>query len=316
MLDDIDYWRDAPLWDPQSIAQATQDLVSSIWRREAHDGSMQVRQPLQPQDQDGRGDCARSSATAPRKKKVIMCHGMFDVVHPGHMRHLLYAKSKADILIASLTADAPHREGATIRPYVPQELRALNLAALEIVDYVVIDPNRRRSKNIGADPARLFRQGLRVPGERPASAKTQEEIDVIEAYGGEIIFTPGDIVYSSSSQLIEAAPPRIAHRKADDADGERDDLDLRRPARARSTSSSGVRVHVVGDTIVDSYTYCTHDRRQDQDADDERAASSKQDRLRRRRRHRRQASAGGRRRGDLLDRARRRPAEGLRARRI
>ncbi len=42
----------------------------------------------------------------PRKKKVIMCHGTFDIVHPGHVRHLLYAKSKGDLLIASLTADA------------------------------------------------------------------------------------------------------------------------------------------------------------------------------------------------------------------
>ena len=42
----------------------------------------------------------------PRSKSVIMCHGTFDLVHPGHIRHLMYAKSKADILIASLTSDA------------------------------------------------------------------------------------------------------------------------------------------------------------------------------------------------------------------
>ena len=41
----------------------------------------------------------------PRKKKVILCHGNFDVVHPGHVRHLIYAKSKADILVVSITAD-------------------------------------------------------------------------------------------------------------------------------------------------------------------------------------------------------------------
>ena len=41
----------------------------------------------------------------PRKKKVIMCHGTFDLVHPGHIRHLIYAKSKGDILVASLTSD-------------------------------------------------------------------------------------------------------------------------------------------------------------------------------------------------------------------
>ena len=40
-----------------------------------------------------------------RKKTLIMCHGVFDVVHPGHVRHLVYAKSKADFLVVSLTAD-------------------------------------------------------------------------------------------------------------------------------------------------------------------------------------------------------------------
>ena len=48
----------------------------------------------------------------PRKRKVIMCHGVFDVVHPGHLRHLLYAKSKADFLVASLTADRHIAKGA------------------------------------------------------------------------------------------------------------------------------------------------------------------------------------------------------------
>ena len=74
----------------------------------------------------------------PRKQKVIMCHGVFDVVHPGHMRHLVYAKSKADILIASLTADK-HITKGLYRPHVPQDLRAINLAAFEMVDYVLID---------------------------------------------------------------------------------------------------------------------------------------------------------------------------------
>ncbi len=83
----------------------------------------------------------------PRKKKVIMCHGTFDIVHPGHVRHLLYAKSKADILIASLTADQ-HIDKGNYRPHVPQELRAINLAAFEIVDYVVIDEHATPIENL------------------------------------------------------------------------------------------------------------------------------------------------------------------------
>jgi cytidyltransferase-like protein len=58
----------------------------------------------------------------PRKKKVILCHGVFDVVHPGHIRHLAYAKTKADILVISITADKYITKG-TYRPHVPQNLR-------------------------------------------------------------------------------------------------------------------------------------------------------------------------------------------------
>ena len=83
----------------------------------------------------------------PRSRKVIMCHGVFDIVHPGHMRHLMFAKEHADILIASLTADE-HINKANIRPYVPEKLRALNLAAFEMVDYVVIDRDPTALSNI------------------------------------------------------------------------------------------------------------------------------------------------------------------------
>ena len=85
----------------------------------------------------------------PRKKnfKVAMCHGVFDLVHPGHIRHLSYAKSKTNKLIVSITSDY-HIKKAELRPYVPQNLRAENLAALEFVDYVIIDSNETPIKNI------------------------------------------------------------------------------------------------------------------------------------------------------------------------
>ena len=85
-------------------------------------------------------EIAEAIGLPPRRQKVIMCHGTFDVVHPGHIRHLMYASSKADFLIASVTADE-FIEKANFRPYVPQDLRALNLAALDMVDCVIIDKN-------------------------------------------------------------------------------------------------------------------------------------------------------------------------------
>jgi rfaE bifunctional protein kinase chain/domain len=188
----------------------------------------------------------------PRAKKVILCHGTFDVVHPGHVRHMLYAKTKADVLIASLTADEHIKKG-NMRPYVPQALRAMNLAALEMVDYVVIDQDPTPLKNLALIQPDYFAKGYEYTA-GSVHPKTQEEIDVLEGYGGEIIFTPGDIVYSSSA-LIELSPPSIAVEKLMtlmDAEGV-SFQDLRDTLQ----NIKGLRVHVVGDTIVDSYTYCS-----------------------------------------------------------
>lgn len=188
----------------------------------------------------------------PRKKKVIMCHGTFDVVHPGHVRHLLYAKTKADILVGSLTADEHIMKG-NLRPYVPEDLRAINLSALEAVDYVVIDRDPTPLRNLALIQPDYFAKGYEYTA-GAVHPKTQEEINVIDSYGGEMIFTPGDIVYSSSA-LIELAPPSIAVEKLMtlmSAEGVTF-TDLRE-ALARL---QGIKVHVVGDTIVDSYTYCS-----------------------------------------------------------
>ena len=188
----------------------------------------------------------------PRAKKVIMCHGTFDVVHPGHVRHLLYAKTKADVLIASLTADEHIKKG-NMRPYVPQALRAMNLAALEMVDYVVIDEDPTPLNNLALIQPDYFAKGYEYTA-GSVHPKTQQEIDVLEGYGGEIIFTPGDIVYSSSA-LIELSPPSIAVEKLMtlmEAEGV-NFHDLRETLQ----KIRGLRVHVVGDIIVDSYTYCS-----------------------------------------------------------
>jgi rfaE bifunctional protein kinase chain/domain len=188
----------------------------------------------------------------PRAKKVIMCHGTFDVVHPGHVRHLLYAKTKADLVIASLTADEHIKKG-NMRPYVPQALRAMNLAALAMVDYVVVDADATPLKNLSLIQPDYFAKGYEYTA-GAVHPKTQEEIDVLDGYGGEIIFTPGDIVYSSSA-LIELAPPSIAVEKLMtlmSAEGV-----TFKDLRNTLARFQGLRAHVVGDTIVDSYTYCS-----------------------------------------------------------
>ena len=189
---------------------------------------------------------------APRQRKVIMCHGIFDVVHPGHIRHLMYARSKGDCLIASLTCDA-HIEKAHFRPYVPEDLRALNLAALDMVDYVIIDQEPTPLKNLSELQPDYFAKGYEYV-ESGLHAKTEEEKAVLDSYGGEILFTPGDIVYSSSA-LIELEPPKLAAEKLSILlDAEKVTFTDLRDALEKL---SGLYIHVVGDTIVDSYTDTT-----------------------------------------------------------
>ena len=187
----------------------------------------------------------------PREKRAIMCHGVFDVVHPGHLRHLIYAKSKADLLIASLTADKHITKGVH-RPHVPQDLRALNLAAFELVDFVVIDPNATPIENLKTIQPNFLAKGYEYSA-NGMPPKTAEEAATLQSFGGEILFTPGDIVYSSS-KLINLEAPDLRLEK----------LQLFMEQRGITfdalqqtlNSLAGHRLHVVGDTIVDSYTRC------------------------------------------------------------
>jgi bifunctional ADP-heptose synthase (sugar kinase/adenylyltransferase) len=129
----------------------------------------------------------------------------------------------------------------------------MNLAALEVVDYVVIDSNPKPLENLRVIQPDYFAKGYEY-GRGGIHPKTLEEKEVVEGYGGELLFTPGDIVYSSSA-IIETCPPNLAHHKlASLMDAEGITFDHLRQV---VNSLAGISVHVVGDTIVDSYTYCT-----------------------------------------------------------
>ena len=198
-----------------------------------------------------KSDLAKLIGPRPRQRKVVICHGTFDVVHPGHVRHLLYAKSKADILVASLTCD-DHVTKADMRPYVPQDLRAMNLAAFEMVDYVIIDDQATPLETLKQIQPDYFAKGYEYinGGLHP---KTQEEVDVLESYGGEVLFTPGDVVYSSS-KFIDTSPPDIKNEKIALLMGT-EGFDFNSMRNLLGTFQK-LKVHVVGDTIIDTLTRC------------------------------------------------------------
>jgi rfaE bifunctional protein nucleotidyltransferase chain/domain len=152
-------------------------------------------------------DIKKKIGKFPRNKedKVAMCHGVFDLVHPGHIRHLVFAKQKVSKLIVSITSDM-HVKKAELRPYVPQNLRAENLAALEFVDFVIIDENETPIKNLIKIKPDFFVKGYEyVKNNR--NLRTQEEIETLKTYGGQFLFTPGDFVLSSSKIIDSSDSP-------------------------------------------------------------------------------------------------------------
>jgi rfaE bifunctional protein kinase chain/domain/rfaE bifunctional protein nucleotidyltransferase chain/domain len=185
-----------------------------------------------------------------KDKKIIICHGVFDIVHPGHVRHLLYAKQKADILIVSVTSDI-HINKGIYRPHVPESLRALNLSAFEVVDFVVIDKNPEPYDLIKKIKPNFFAKGFEYIESK--NKKTEKEIEILNSYGGEIIFTPGDYI-NSSSKLINNSEPDLRYEKL---------LSILDKYNLTLESIEGavknikkLKIDVLGDTIVDSYTYC------------------------------------------------------------
>src|SRR5277367_1860980 len=70
-------------------------------------------------------------------KRVVQCHGVFDIVHLGHVRHFNMAKKEGDALVVTLTADKYVKRGPG-RPIFNEQLRSEYLASLSVVDYVGI----------------------------------------------------------------------------------------------------------------------------------------------------------------------------------
>ncbi|UCG32275.1 MAG: adenylyltransferase/cytidyltransferase family protein [Phycisphaerales bacterium] len=185
-------------------------------------------------------------------RRIVHCHGCFDIVHPGHLRYLQFARRQGDVLLVSLTGDADISKGAQ-HPYIPEELRAENLAALEMVDLVYVDPNVTAAPLLQVVKPDIYVKGKEY--ETSGDPRFLEERRVVESHGGTVIFSSGDVVYSSTSLMETMA--------------DRDGLRAQRlpwVCKRHNISSeilsavidnfTGQRVIVAGDIILDRYVHC------------------------------------------------------------
>ena len=132
---------------------------------------------------------------------IAHAHGAFDLLHPGHIRHLMAARRMADVLVVTVTEDRFIKKGPG-RPAFNAALRAECLAALRVVDYVATSP-----WPTGVEAIDLLKPHLYVKGQeyrKPSAEQTGaivEERRTVERCGGRLVFT--DEIQFSSTKLLD-----------------------------------------------------------------------------------------------------------------
>lgn len=132
-------------------------------------------------------------------KKVVLCHGCFDLMHPGHIKYFQSAKRMGDILVVTVSPDRFVDKGPG-RPVFNERLRAESIAALQCVNYVAINEWPTAEETL-----RLLRPDIYVKGQEfekleDKTGKIQKESEVIKEIGAELRFTH-EIVFSSTQLL-------------------------------------------------------------------------------------------------------------------
>lgn len=185
-------------------------------------------------------------------RKIVQCHGTFDLVHPGHIYHLEEAHALGDVLVITITGENYVNKGPG-RPYFNDTLRARNLAALEPVDYVVIVPFPAAVEAIECVRPHIYCKGREYEStETDVTGNIHDDIATVQKCGGEVHYI-GSVVFSSSKLInehfdhIPAEVKEYCHALAADCSPD--------AFREIIENFSRLRVLVVGDIIIDRYSY-------------------------------------------------------------
>lgn len=132
-------------------------------------------------------------------RKVVFTNGCFDIIHTGHILYLQAARKLGDALVIALNSDESVRElkGPT-RPIKGQEERALILAAMDAVDYVVIFETVRATPVIQAVQPDVYVKG----GDYTLETLDPEERAALEECGAQIVILP-EIEGFSTTKVIQ-----------------------------------------------------------------------------------------------------------------
>lgn len=186
-------------------------------------------------------------------KKIVLCHGVFDLLHIGHIRHFEQAKRLGDVLVVTVTPDRYVNKGPH-RPAFSEDLRVEAIAALDCVDYAAIN-----KWPMAVETVQLLQPHFYVKGPEYREAEkdrtggiTLEEA-AVKSVGGQLAFT--DDITFSASRLIKQHLPVFPKEVSEYLAG--------LPARYSSEEvlrylecAQLLKVLVVGEAIIDEYQYC------------------------------------------------------------
>ena len=188
------------------------------------------------------------------ERTIALCHGVFDLIHFGHLRHIEQAREEADVLLITVTADQFVNKGPG-RPIFPEMMRAEMLGAIEVVDYVGINYAPSAEAAISAIRPNVYVKGSDYENsDDDLTGKIRSERETVERHGGQLVFT-SDLTFSSSSLInryvdIYDPPLREFLERLRETEA------LRR-IHALVDRIKNYKVVFVGDAIIDEYHYVT-----------------------------------------------------------
>ena len=186
-------------------------------------------------------------------KTIALCHGVFDLVHPGHIVHFEQAKGMADVLVVSVTAAKYVRKGPG-RPYFDDGMRLKFLSTIGYIDYILLSEEFTVDDIIEAVEPDIYVKGSEYADEAAdITGKIKEERELVELHGGIVRYTSGPVY--SSTKLINTAMSGMSEEVRHYMEGFKlyHDMD---EILGYAQKAEKLKVLVVGDVIVDRYTYC------------------------------------------------------------
>ena len=186
-------------------------------------------------------------------KKIVHCHGVFDLLHVGHIKHFKEAKKLGDILIVTITADSFVYKGPG-RPAFNEENRIESISSLDCVDFVSLN------KSSTAIPAiKDLRPNFYCKGpdykihKNDITNEIKNEINEVKKYGGKIVITRAP--QFSSSKLINSAMNLHTIKQKVILNKIKKNFNFNE-IKNLVEKFKKIKILIIGETIIDQYFFC------------------------------------------------------------